>query len=70
MAHLVEAQQRGVQGESYSAANPAGQVPSKLRVDTCRVGLCPTEVCSSLTSALDSWVKKEAGLVMGSDYAH
>ncbi|MGH0150285.1 UNVERIFIED_CONTAM: hypothetical protein FKN15_016888 [Acipenser sinensis] len=53
--------------DSTERANPAGGAPSELRADTCRGGLCPPEVSISLSS---SWVKKEAGLVVGSEDTH
>ncbi|MGH0166942.1 UNVERIFIED_CONTAM: hypothetical protein FKN15_051949 [Acipenser sinensis] len=52
-------------------ANPAGQAPSELSADTCGAGLCPPDVSSSLTSALEFQdVKEEAGLIVGSEDAH
>ncbi|MGH0138539.1 UNVERIFIED_CONTAM: hypothetical protein FKN15_072227 [Acipenser sinensis] len=42
----------------------------ELRADTCRAGLCPPEVFSSLTSALEFLgVEEEAGSVVGSEDA-
>ncbi|MGH0145381.1 UNVERIFIED_CONTAM: hypothetical protein FKN15_032163 [Acipenser sinensis] len=46
-------------------ANPTGQVPSELRADTCRAGLCPSELSSSLTSALKFLGEKRSWLGHG-----
>ncbi|MGH0155499.1 UNVERIFIED_CONTAM: hypothetical protein FKN15_029894 [Acipenser sinensis] len=35
-----------------ATVDPTGQVPSELRAETCKAGLCPPEGSSSLTSAV------------------
>ncbi|MGH0185479.1 UNVERIFIED_CONTAM: hypothetical protein FKN15_030761 [Acipenser sinensis] len=66
-----EAKPSGTASPHHATADPTSQVPSELRADTCRAGLCPPGGGSSLRSALEFLgVEVEAGSVVGSEDSH